>query len=431
MTEPLATEAPPEAPGAAVEELPRSGMFAALRVPAFRTLWFGSAVVFFGVMAQSIARSWLAFDLTGSNAALGGVLLSFGVVMVLVTPFGGVVGDRWPKRLVLQWSIALLAATSLWIGLAVAFDAVAYWMLLVASALQAVAFALYNPARMAFIAELVPRPVVGDAIALMLMKAEASRVAGPALAGVVIGAYTHGTETVFLACAGLFVAGLVAGARLPPGRSTFTGVSKSPVHELLEGVRYVAGRRDLRLLLLCGIGVVMIGLPYVAFLPAMAGDVFGVGSAGYGVLSASSAAAAVVAGLLVRPLRRLIGTWRLVVASGAVFGTGVLALGLTTSFAVAVLVVVPLGAGLLVFQTTTQSLLMDLSDASFHARIQGLVMLSFGAFGIVALPLGVVADLVGLRPTLVGMAAGVLVVTTAFTLASRVHWGSRFPVPAG
>jgi MFS family permease len=397
-------------------------MFAPLRTGPYLRLWLGSSVVFLGVMAQGIARGWLAFDLTGSNAALGGVLLAFGLAMVVATPLGGVVGDRWPKRLVLQCAISLLALTSAWIGLAIVFDVIAYWMLLVVSALQAVSFALYTPARMAFIAELVDADEVPEAVALMLINTEASRVAGPAIGGVVIGGLSYGLEAVFLASGALFVAGLVAGFGLPAGRRRGGAPAASPLTELRDGLRYVGQRQQLRLLMACTFGVVMIGLPYLAFLPTVADGLFDVGSAGYGVLSASSAVGAVAAGFLVNRLRRWLGAWRLVVVAGAVFGAGILVLALAPSFLVAVLVLVPLGAGLLVFQTATQSLLMALSDVTFHGRIQGLVMLGFGGFGLIALPLGLLADLIGLRPTFAGMGVGVLLVVAAFALRSRPHW---------
>ena len=410
--------------GAAADAVQRpAGMFAPLRTGAFLRLWLGSTVVFLGVMAQAIARSWLAFDLTGSNAALGGVLLSFGLAMVIATPFGGVVGDRLPKRATLQFAISILALTSAWIGVAVLLDVIAYWMLLVVGALQAVAFALYNPARMAFITELVPGDEVPEAVALMLVNAEASRVVGPALAGVVIAGASYGVEAVFLSCAALFVGGIVAGAGLPPGHRRGTPTTRSPLGELRDGLQYVGRRPELTKLLCCTFAVVMIGLPYLAFLPAVADGLFDVGSAGYGALSASSAAGAVLAGLLVGRLRRRLGPWPLVVASGALFGAGVLSLAVVPSFWVSVLVLLPLGAGLLVFQTGTQALLMALSDLEFHGRIQGLVMLSFGGFGIIALPLGLLADAVGLRETFAGMGVCVLLTVALFTVVSRRHWG--------
>ncbi|MGY1717658.1 MFS transporter [Blastococcus sp. SYSU DS0552] len=141
---------------------------AILRIGGFLILYLNAAAVFLGVMAQAIARGWLAFELTGSNAASGGILLAFGVALLLATPWGGVAADRLPKRLVLQLSVLLLAVSSAWIGLAVVFDVIAYWMLLGASVLQAVGFALFGPARMAFLAELVPRGSVPPAVSLLL-----------------------------------------------------------------------------------------------------------------------------------------------------------------------------------------------------------------------------------------------------------------------
>jgi MFS family permease len=400
----------------------RHGMFATLRIPEFLRLHVSSTIVFLGVVSQSIARGWLAFDLTGSNAALGGVLLAFGVAMLVATPWGGVAADRLPKRLILQVSIALLATTSAWIGLAVAFDVVAYWMLLAAGAIQAVGFALYNPARMAFTSELVPSRDVPEAVTLLLINAEASRVAGPALAGVVIASSASGTQIIFLLCAVLFVGALLVTCGLPAGRRHSPTPPRSPLAEMVDGVRYVRGRRELTTLLWCTLLVVMIGLPYLAFLPTVAADLFGTGSAGYGVLSASSAAGAVVAGFLAGPLRRRVNPWPLLSAAGTLFGVSLVVLGLAPSFAFAVAVLVPLGAGILIVQTIGQSLLMSLSDLEFHGRIQGLVMLGFGGFGIAALPLGLLADALGLRLTLAGMGAAVLLTVIAFLVASRRHW---------
>jgi predicted MFS family arabinose efflux permease len=362
-----------------------TGMFVAFRQPLYLRLWLSSTVVLLGVMAQTVARGWLAFDLTGSNAALGGVLLAFGVALVLATPWGGVVADRWPKRLVLHVSTALFAATSAWIGIAVALGVVAYWMLLAAG--------------------------------------EASRVAGPALAGVVIATAAIGVQVVFLACAVLFTGGLVVGLALPPGRRRDGAPARSPLVEMADGISYIAARPTLALLLPCGIGVVMVGLPYLAFLPTVADGIFDAGAVGYGILSASSAVGAVIGGLLLGRRGQRGDEWRLLVVFGIAFGLSLSGLAVAPSFSWAVAVLVPLGACLLAFQTINQSLLLELSDLLYHGRIQGLVMLSFGAFGIAALPLGVLADAIGLRQTLAGMGGGVIVIMVVFAVLSHRHWG--------
>ena len=123
----------------------------------------------------------------------------------------------------LQVSIGLLAVSSAWIGLAVTFGVIQYWMLLGAGVLQAVAFALFNPARMAFLAEVVPRDSLSNAVSLLLVNGEVNRVVGPAVAGVLIGAASFGVQAVFLASAVLAGAGLLMTGALPGGRRTHPG----------------------------------------------------------------------------------------------------------------------------------------------------------------------------------------------------------------
>jgi MFS family permease len=390
-----------------------------LRIRPFAVLYVNAAVVFLGVMAQTVARSWLAFELTGSNAALGGVLLSFGVTMLVTTPWGGVAVDRLPKRLVIQLAVLLLSVTSAWIGLAVMFDVVQYWMLLVAGGLQAIGFALFNPARMAFIAELVPQGAVPGAVSLQLVNVEVSRVIGPAVAGLLIGAFSFGTAAVFLASAALALTGVLLSVALPPGRRSGDPPERSPLGELVDGVTYVRRRPILAALLWCGIGVTMVGLPYLAFLPTVASDLFDLGPAGYGILSATSAAGAVLTGLLLGRRTHRSSETRLFAAAGAAFGLALVGMALAPTFWVAVVVLIVVGGAMLAFQTTNQSLLLALSDMEYHGRIQGLVMLGFGAFGIAALPLGLLADRVGLRWTLGGMGVGVVLLVAVFVLGTR------------
>ena len=79
-----------------------------MSVPAYRLLFYSAAIVIFGVMGQAVARGWLARELTGSNAGLGGVMLVFGASMLVATPLGGVAADRYPKRLVLMLAVLAL-----------------------------------------------------------------------------------------------------------------------------------------------------------------------------------------------------------------------------------------------------------------------------------------------------------------------------------
>jgi MFS family permease len=393
--------------------------FSSLRYPSYRRLWISGLVVFLAVTAQAIARGWLALELTGTNAGLGGVLLGFGLAMLIATPFGGVAADRLPKRTVIFVAQLLLTISSGWIGFAVQFDFVAYWMLIAASALQAVAFALYGPGRMAYISELVDDEDRPNAIVLGQMSAEAMRVIGPSAAGLVIGAATWGLAGVFQGCAVLCAAGTIIGLTLPKAAPRQDRPTRSPMGDLRDGVDYVRTEPGLALLVGTSLAVVMLGYPYMGFLPTVADGIFDAGSGGYGLMSAVGAAGAVMAGLFNVRRGARADPWLVVTVSGFGFGTGIILLGLAPTFPVALGLLILVGGSSLSFQTTLQSLLLGLSHFEYHGRIQSLVMLGFSGFGIAALPLGVLADTIGLRTTFVIMGLAMNAVLLTFSIRRR------------
>src|SRR5512142_1080023 len=104
---------------------------------------------------QVIARGFLAYDLTGKNSALGGVMLAFGVPQLLLGLWGGVLADRLPKRHLLVICQTIIAANSAWVATMIEMGAIEYWMLVVAGVVQGAGFAFIGPARQAFIGDLV------------------------------------------------------------------------------------------------------------------------------------------------------------------------------------------------------------------------------------------------------------------------------------
>jgi MFS family permease len=396
-------------------------MYSVLESDGYRRLFISASAVIFGVMGQSVARGWLAKDLTGSNAGLGGVMLAFGISMLIATPWGGVAADRFPKRTVLMIAVLMLVASSGLTGLAVVTGVISYWMLLVASAVQAAAFAAYLPARIAFIAEVVEPEQIGPAVMLSQTAQEAMRVVAPALAGVLVGFSWFGAGGVFLLSAGTSTIAALVLIRLPRGEPR-AAPTRSPLAEMADAVRYVRSRKALGLVAMTTIGVVVIGFPYMTFLPSLADERYDVGAGGYGVMSGVAGLGAVVAGVLVsRGTWTQQRPWATVAVSGTALGVALIGLGAAVSYPLALLALLAIGAAGLVFQTTTQSLMLMLSDVDYHGRMQSMVVLGFSGFGLAALPLGLLADAVTLEVTLALMGAVVLVVTAAFTAKRMAH----------
>jgi predicted MFS family arabinose efflux permease len=406
-----------------VEAAPgRTSTFASLSNPTYSLLFWSGALSFLAVQGQFVARGWLANDLTGSATGLGGVYMAFGVPMLLATPYAGAVADRMPKRTILVWTQALLAASSLWLGLGVSFDFVEYWMLLASSAMQAIAFSFLAPARMAMTSEIVGRGLLSNAIVLGQMSMNTTRVFGPALAGVAIGVAWFGTAGVYYAATAISLAAGFAMSRLP--RTTpHTGPRRSPMADFRLGLQYVGANREVKWLLVTSFLVVMVAFPYVAFLPQVADDLYDVGASGYGVLSAFSAVGAVGISLFAARRSGNREAFRIQNIAGFGFGIGLLLLAVAPGYVAGLGAVFVIGAAASAFQSMNNALALGISEFEYHGRIQSLMMLSFSGFGMAALPLGVLADAIGLRETFALM-GGVTVLTMVGYLAVRARHGA-------
>lgn len=391
--------------------------FSVLSEPVYRRLMIGGVFTFLAMQMSVIARSWLAFDLTGTNTALGGVLIGFGLSSLLAIPTGGVLADRFPKRTVLVVAGTVQTLVSLVLATAVATDAIAYWMLVVASVVQGAVISLLGPARLAFIADSVRRQDMTHAILLSQSSMQFTRVFGPAAAGALIGVSAVGVSGVYFIAAGLAALGVVYTFGLPDGRPTIAP-TRSPREDLLEGIRYVRSERRIAHLLLLSFGVVLIGFPHMAFLPTLAEDVFDAGSTGFGVLTTGSAIGAVTAtlaltGVAAGKLDRIQAT------SAVVFGVSLVLLAVTPNFPSAVIVMVLIGAASSAFQALNNSLILSIAPVEYHGRVQSLLMLGFSGFGLAALPLGILADSIGLRWAFTLMGVAVTLIALFSVLVDR------------
>ena len=393
-------------------------------------IWIGTLLYYLAIFSGIIARGALAKNLGGSNAALGGVTLAFGVVSLVATPAGGVMADRLPKRTVMILATLLLALSSAWLGVTELADMTRYWMLIVVSGLQAVAFTTLVPARMAFTAELVGPKLIPNAVALAQISMNANRVAGPALAGVFLGVAWLGFAAVYLVGAALAVASALCFVLLPAGNPDPGRVRRAPLADLLDGVDYARRDPSLRLVLFLAIAITMIGFPYVAFLPSVAEDFFAAGPEGFALLSLVGALGGLATGFVVARSSLAQGP-QIQVISGIGFGVGIIGLGIAPTFGLALGAAAVVGMGTSAFQSMNGTLALGLSAPAYHGRMQSLLGLGFSAFGLASLPLGLLADAIGLRQTLVGMGVVCVVIMVGSELVWRRTTSEDEPVGVG
>lgn len=393
--------------------------FLALSVPAYRILWFGTLFSFLGMQMQMVARGYLAYDLTHRNAALGGVMIAFGVPQLVLSLVGGVVADRMAKRRVLVvWQVAIAIGSAL-LAVAIATDHVSYWMLIASGVINGAAFSFIGPARQAFIGDLVPTSMMGNAIVMQQVSMNGTNVVGPALAGALIAVPLVGIGGVYALTTLGFIVTVASLFFLPAGNPTPRTVQRSPLQDIFDGFRYVRRDRPVAILLLMSLIVVAVGFPYQGFLPSISSGQFGRGSGSLGLLSSLAAIGALTATLMVANLTTHRRAWLLQGVAGTAFGVVLIAFALAPSFWLALAIMLPLGVFSSSFQSMNNALTMTITDPRYYGRMQSLMGLGWSMFGIVSLPLGFVADAIGIRTTLVLMGMVVIAGLTGLRLLAR------------
>ena len=416
-----------------------AGAFASFQSPGYATLWWGGLFSFMSVQMQFLLRGLLAWDLTEREGALGLTYLVFGATMLVATPLGGVATDRYSKRAILIGSQGVIMAAALGMGVAVLTGNARFWMLLVAAVAQGASFGFFGPARMAIASEIVGRAQLGNAISLSLLSMNGTRVFAPAAAGVLAGISQIGIGGTYLIAGVCSMLSFIFLLRLPPSVASAPAAkamanggtppvrSKQPFAEIVAGVRYVLERPPLRRLVLTSFLVIMFGFNYVSFLPALIKGDYGLGDAWVGVISSASAIGAVVVSL---PLAARADSSKAKLAmaiAGLGFGLGVFALGVAWTFWVGFAVIGLVGATTTVYQSLSNTLALAMTDDGHQGRVQSLMQLSFAGFGIAALPLGLLAELIGLRPTLLVMGSVAFGASVVYVLAEG-GWRALTPV---
>lgn len=356
--------------------------FRALRHRNYRLFFYGQLVSLIGTWMQSTAMSWLIYQITGSKLLLGVVAAVASAPMMFFSLWGGAVADRYPKRRIIFWAQAaqmmpaLVLAALAWWGMATPAIIIAL------STVTGVAMAFDMPARQAFTIEMVGRDDLLNAVSLNSSIFHGARVIGPSLAGLVIG--TLGTPFCFLINGVSYIAVMI-------GLMMMRMPALEPVnHETAaqtsawSGLVYVLRHQRVRTILaLLGI-VGIFGWSYAVLMPAFARDVFKLGADGYGILMSASGVGALAGALTVATAGHVLPPRTVALGGVWIFSGALLGFAFTTNFYVALVFLAIGGFGMLLFFSTSQTVMQTVVPDEWRGRVMGVWGLVFGAM----IPLG-------------------------------------------
>ncbi|MCC2278744.1 MFS transporter [Streptomyces sp. ET3-23] len=385
--------AAPDAPAAPVAPA-KGGTFSSLRIRNYRLYAGGQVVSNAGTWMQRIAQDWLVLGLTGSSAAVGITTALQFLPMLLFGLYGGVIADRLPKRRLLVVTQAAMGATGLALAVLTLSGHVQVWHVYLIAFVLGVVTVVDNPARQAFVSEMVGPADLRNAVSLNSANFQSARLVGPAVAGVLITAV--GSGWAFL-LNGLSFAAPVA-ALLMMRSSELHKVERAPrgKGQLREGLRHVAERPELiwPIVLVGFIGT--FGFNFPIWLTAFVNNVFHAGAGTYGLLNTLMAAGSLAGALLAA--RRGSSRQRLLIGAAAAFGALEVVAALAPDFWVFAVLLVPIGMFGLTINVTANSSIQLASDPALRGRVMSLFMMVFMGGTPLGAPLvGWVTDAYGPR----------------------------------
>lgn len=394
--------------------------FAAFRVRHFRVLWAGTLLSFLAFFTSTVVNSVVAFDLAGTNRAVGLVIFAQGVAMFLFGPIGGAFADRLPKRRVIATGQAITSTVFLTVALLVGTGAVRVWHLACGTFTLGLCFVFMGPARQAFLVDIVPGERLGNALVLAQVANNASRVVGPALAGGLLAWSAVGAAGAYGVMAALYALAASTLVLLPRSRGR-PGIETHVLTDVADGVRYVRDHRQLRILLVLFVSVVMTGFPYVTVLPGLVEHQLGREADAISLLLGMAAAGGLVTSVLVARFADSPGAPAIYSVLGIGSGISLCLLAAAPDYPAAAGVCLALGAANGGFQTLATAVLIRATEPTYVGRVMSLSMLAFAGFGLMGLPIGALADAVGERGTLFAMGCGVCAIVAASWWAFARH----------
>jgi MFS family permease len=356
--------------------------FRALRHRNYRLFFWGQLVSLIGTWMQQTAMSWFVYQITNSKLLLGVVAAMGSAPMMFSSVWGGSLADRYPKRSILlatqtaQMICAFFLAAGVWAGFATPL------FIIVVAAFNGLAMGFDMPARQAFTVEMTSREDLLNAISLNSSIVNGARVVGPSLAGLLIGVV--GVAMCFFLNGLTFVA-VIAGflmMRLPPFERPAHTVSAGA--HAWNGIVYSMKHQRVRTILLLFLAVGVFGWSYTVLMPAFARDVLGRGANGYGILMSASGTGALIGALVVATYGHLFTPRRLALGGVWLFSAALLGVSLSRSFYVALAFLFIAGFGMLLFFSTSNTVLQTIVPDEMRGRVMGVWSLVFGAM----IPLG-------------------------------------------
>ena len=377
-----------------------TGVFASLSVHNYRLYFGGQAVSLIGTWMQATAQAWLVLTLSGSSSILGLIVALQALPILIIGPYAGVIADRVDRRLLMIFLQSIMGVLALVLAILTLGGWIAVWQIAILALLLGLNNAFENPARQAFIHQIVGESLIRNAVTLNSVMVNAARAIGPAVAGVLLAAV--GAGWCFVINATSFVAVVVSLVAMRTSEISHEIPVPRAKGQLREGLRYVRSKPILWVPLVMMALVGTLAYEFQVSLPVAARDVFDGGPQAFGFMTSSMGVGAVVGGLIVAA-RGTTGLRTLIVTATG-FGITIAVTAAAPSLWLAIVALFFVGWLSVSFMSTGNATLQLNSRPQMRGRVMALWSVAFMGSTPIGGPLiGAITEGAGART---GLAVG-------------------------
>ncbi len=388
--------------------------FVSFQNPVYRFYYIAMAGHWSSMSMQTVARSQLAYIITGSGAVLGTVSLANAIPMLLLSLPGGFIADKVQKKTVVQLSQAGSAVINLGVMMALLFGYLgpehpeSWWVLVIGASLQGAVMGIQMPSRQAMISDIVGDEHLMNAISLNNLGMNVFRIFMPGLAGFVIDAFgfivIYGVMTVF------YLTAVISMLFVPASPVVKKVQAGSSLSEVKDAWRYVRSEKTVYAVLVFSVFATILGLPYIMLLPMFTTGIFDMGASGMGILITVSGIGAVLGSFVIASLANR-NRGKLLLVFSLIMSIALLCFAFSHWWYLSLFLILFVGAGHAVQIALGNSLIQYYADASYRGRVLSFFIMGFGLGNLGAFFAGMISEATGVQWAIGGMALILLVIT--------------------
>ena len=373
----------------------------ALRHRNYKLFFSGQLVSLIGTWMQGLAMGWLVYRLTNSAFMLGLVGFASQIPTFFISPFAGVLLDRWDKHKTIVITQTLSMVQAFILSYLVLSGGVQIWHLVLLNIFIGLVNGFDIPARQSFIVEMIEdRSDLGNAIALNSSMFNAARLIGPSVAGLIIAALGEGI--CFLLNAVSYIAVIISMLAMRINYVKHQHQDKHVLADLKEGFKYAWNFIPIRTILYMIALLSLVGMPYSVLMPVFAREILKGGAHTLGFLVGAIGVGALFGALYLASRKSVRGLGKIISSAAISFGVSLIVFSFSHNLIFSLVMLVITGMSMMIHMASCNTILQTIVDDKMRGRVMSYYTMAFmGMTPFGSLIFGGLASQIGAPHTLI------------------------------